>query len=126
MADIRGLLSDPQFNALDAATQKQVLGRVDPAFASLSDADFQQFKTKVSRPTPPTKPTDLAARGVPLPYGLSKNDNGTTKAEQGMEERYRKTYGQEPGPGLLHNKQGSEEILGAMMLPAARGALLAP
>src|SRR6187200_1154474 len=51
-ANIPGLLRDPQFLQLDAASQKQVLGRIDPAFRGLSDADFQQFKQRVGGAAP--------------------------------------------------------------------------
>lgn len=55
MPNVKGLLSDPDFNKLDPATQKTVLGRVDPDFASLSDSDYQSFRQKigVDHPTAP-------------------------------------------------------------------------
>src|SRR5208337_2597131 len=80
MADIRGLLSDPQFNALDVATQKRVLGRVDSVFSELSDADFQQFKSKMSPKLkgdvgpPPARPL--------LPPGLVRNPGEATQPRE--------------------------------------------
>lgn len=47
MADLKGLLSDPQFQQLTPGTQKQVLGRIDPGFGNLSDAEFTQFKQRL-------------------------------------------------------------------------------
>lgn len=47
MADVKGLLADPEFQKLDTATQKATLGRVDPAFSGLSDSDFASFRTRM-------------------------------------------------------------------------------
>jgi phosphoglycolate phosphatase-like HAD superfamily hydrolase len=45
--DIPGLLKDSRFNALDVSKQKDVLGRIDPRFAKLSDTDYQTFRTRM-------------------------------------------------------------------------------
>jgi hypothetical protein len=50
--DIKGLLSDPEFLALDEPTQRQVLSRLDPEFSKLSREQYQEFRLKVSPPTP--------------------------------------------------------------------------
>lgn len=66
MPNVKGLLSDPQFNALDAATQRQVLARVDPDFSSLDDRGYQDFRVKMgympSQDTMGTMPSSTAAR----------------------------------------------------------------
>lgn len=54
MADVKGLLADPEFQKLDSVTQKSVLGRVDPAFSGLSDGDFQSFVQRM-QPAPQPK-----------------------------------------------------------------------
>jgi hypothetical protein len=58
MADIKGLLGDPHFQQLDLATQRQVLGRVDPAFSNLSNDQLTEFRSKVgsSQPSQQTTP----------------------------------------------------------------------
>jgi hypothetical protein len=52
VADIPGLLKDPQFNALDAASQKAVLGKIDPSFGSLSDQDYTAFRQRMGSAAP--------------------------------------------------------------------------
>src|ERR1700733_7256233 len=47
MADVQGLLADPKFNSLDEATQRQVLGRLDPTFSTLDSSGYQAFRAKV-------------------------------------------------------------------------------
>lgn len=48
MADVKGLLSDTDFQKLDPATQKSTLGKLDPEFSSLTDDQFNQFKSKAT------------------------------------------------------------------------------
>lgn len=59
MADVKGLLSDPEFKQLDLATQKSVLGRLDPDFAGLSDADFQTFTRKMQGQDQQRRPENI-------------------------------------------------------------------
>jgi len=47
-AKVKGLLVDPQFQKLDIASQRRTLSRVDHDFAALSDADFEQFKQRIT------------------------------------------------------------------------------
>jgi len=47
MPDVKGLLADPDFQKLDLSTQKSTLGKLDPDFASISDGDYLQFRTKL-------------------------------------------------------------------------------
>jgi len=56
MADVNGLVSDPDFQKLDPASQRQALAGVsgDQSFAQLSDDDTQQF---LARMTPQTNKT---------------------------------------------------------------------
>jgi hypothetical protein len=63
MADLKGLLSDPDFQKLDLATQKSTLGRLDKDFSTLSDADYTKFRdTLVARGAgPPSTSTDTRA-----------------------------------------------------------------
>lgn len=70
MADVNGLLADPDFNSLDTPSQKAVLARVDPEFAGISDSDYQSFRQRMGGQSnaatfapPPPKP--------PLPAGLA-------------------------------------------------------
>lgn len=52
MADIQGLISDPEFTALSIKEQKQILTDFDPEFGSLSDKEVRQFvKPKESKAT---------------------------------------------------------------------------
>ena len=53
MADVNGVLADPQFRSLDPATQRQVLGRIDPTFSQISDQDYQQFMQRMNPPAAP-------------------------------------------------------------------------
>jgi len=58
MPDVKGLLSDPEFQRLDLPTRKMALGRLDPELGKLSDQDFQAFSQRLSGPpqfglTPP-------------------------------------------------------------------------
>lgn len=61
MPNVKGLLSDPQFNSLDSATQKSVLAGIDPQFGGISDSDFATFRQSVGSAAPtlrmPTPPT---------------------------------------------------------------------
>lgn len=67
MADIKGLLADHQFNQLDPATQKQVLGRIDSSFSGLSDQDYSTFKQRMTTPstTAGSGSTGLRLKGTP-------------------------------------------------------------
>lgn len=52
MADIQGLISDPEFTALSPKEQKQLLTDFDPEFGSLSEKEVRQFiKPKESKAT---------------------------------------------------------------------------
>lgn len=97
MADIQGMMADPAFQALDAATQKQALGRLDPAIGNLSDADYQTFRQRVAKPTPgmeklggqppaagspPTPPGALGAKPTPDNFWTSPNGFIRTGARQ--------------------------------------------
>ena len=44
MADINGLLNDPDFQKLDTPTQKATLSAIDSDFSGISDSDFAAFK----------------------------------------------------------------------------------
>src|SRR5215472_10986341 len=71
MADINGLLADPRFGSLSPAQQKQVLGRIDPAFSNLSDADLQDFKSRMQATSAPSRSfinTGISAQ--PQPQGI--------------------------------------------------------
>lgn len=70
MADIKGLLNDNEFKGLDVPTQKQVLGKIDPDFASLSDEDFNSFKTRLSAP-PETGLATATPTGISPGHGRS-------------------------------------------------------
>lgn len=73
MADVQGMLSDPTFNALDPATQRQALTRLDPTFGGLSDDDYQSFRKRLT-PLPGTEKTGLPGiPQAPLPEGLKQN-----------------------------------------------------
>jgi len=47
-ADIKGLLADPRFQALDTPSQKLVLGQIDSRFSGLSDSDLQSLKHRMA------------------------------------------------------------------------------
>src|ERR1041385_2686133 len=47
MADVKGLLADPTFNGLDEPTQRQVLGRIDPAFTNLDADGYRTFRQRI-------------------------------------------------------------------------------
>ncbi len=118
MADIKGLLADPQFNQLDHATQRQVLGRMDPVLGQLSEPDYQTFRLRMGGTSAPGTP--------PLPYmlqpGVPTPSTGTETEER---QKYYDTYHQDPGPGFMHNKQGTEEFLGASIAGTGAPAITA-
>lgn len=64
MADVKGLLADPRFQALSPEDQRLTLGRVDARFSGLSPADFQTFLSRV-------KPTEKPAEKKPPGLGES-------------------------------------------------------
>ena len=47
MADVKGMLADPEFQRLDVPTQKQALGQLDPELGKLSDDDYGKFVDQV-------------------------------------------------------------------------------
>lgn len=51
MADINGLLNDPRFGQLSPVDQRKVLGRIDPAFNHLTDAQLSDFRQRM-QPAP--------------------------------------------------------------------------
>jgi hypothetical protein len=73
--NVKGLLADPQFKALDLNSQKQTLGRVDPAFQGLSDTDFQSFLSRMNNPLQPSRTKSGFLPGaMNLPRNASKED----------------------------------------------------
>jgi hypothetical protein len=73
MADVKGLLSDPDFQKLDPATQKSTLGKLDPEFSSLTDDQFNQFKSKLS---PRHGASGSWAKGMPSNAEKTEIDKG--------------------------------------------------
>jgi hypothetical protein len=59
MADVKGLLADPEFQKLDMPTQKSTLGKLDPEFSTLSDGDYVKFRAGMTKPVAPSKDTRL-------------------------------------------------------------------
>jgi hypothetical protein len=53
MADVKGLFADPEFQQMDAVSQKAVLGRIDPELGGLSDQELKAFATKMAAPRIP-------------------------------------------------------------------------
>lgn len=45
MADIKGLLADPEFRSLPSSDKRQLLSEADPEFSSLSDQEIESFAT---------------------------------------------------------------------------------
>ena len=77
MADVKGLLSDPEFQKLDPATQKSTLGRLDPEFSSLTDEQFNQFKSKiVPKSNVPGWMTDKLPKKKDVPPVFDSNRTG--------------------------------------------------
>lgn len=72
MADIQGMLADPQFNALDAATQREALSRLDPDIGHLSDQDYANFRQRTSKTSVPGMER---LGGVPPAAGQRPNVN---------------------------------------------------
>ncbi len=125
MADVKGLLADPDFQKLDAATQKTVLGRVDSAFSGLSDSDFQSF---VQRMQPASAPS-LSSR---LPKELGHiytpplSDSGFNSENGFGPGTFGKGLSEVIQPG--HRMAGIHHILtggGEMALPFAAPAIAA-
>lgn len=50
MADVKGMLNDPEFNKMPMPQQKEALGKLDPEFSNLSDDQYQQFRQKMLAP----------------------------------------------------------------------------
>lgn len=67
MPDIKGLLADPEFNKLDPTSQKAVLGRIDSAFANLSDGDFQSFRQQMVESEPIRGTEKLGGKAPEVP-----------------------------------------------------------
>ncbi len=65
MADIRGMINDPQFGKLSPADQKAALMRLDPDFGKLSDAQAAEFVTRMKgQPFNPNEWVQKLATGV--------------------------------------------------------------
>lgn len=62
MADVKGLLADPEFQKLDPSIQKSTLGKLDPEFSSLTDDQFNQFKEKLSPRKEPRRKDTLTGK----------------------------------------------------------------
>ena len=72
MADVQGMLADPDFNRLDPATQRTALSRLDPTFANLSDSDYQAFRQRLAPKvdmSPKNVGVDTQGQGF-LPHAL--------------------------------------------------------
>lgn len=87
MADVQGLLADPQFQGLDPATQKQVLGKIDSSFSSLTDQQLNDFKAKVAPPPGLIQRAKNYFSGLPnimniMPEGI-KGADGVWRQPQG-------------------------------------------
>ena len=50
MADVKGMLADPEFNALDPVSQRQALSGIDPDFKDLTDEDYRAFRQRLEKP----------------------------------------------------------------------------
>lgn len=59
----------------------------------------------------------------PSPWNMSRTP--TTQVEEAARKRYYATYHQDPGPGFMHNKQGTEEFTGASLASIGAPALAA-
>ena len=72
MADVNGLLADPEFKKLDNATQRTVLGRIDPAFNSLSDSDYLSFRDRMQAPSTFSKVMGTLGEVARFPIEVAK------------------------------------------------------
>lgn len=70
MGDLNALIADPQFRSLPPDGQRAVLVRADPAFSSLSDAQFREFMGRATTPGVP-RPSLPALQG-PAPGIMSR------------------------------------------------------
>ena len=61
MADVKGLVNDPEFQQLDPVAQKRVLGRLDPEIGQLPDDAFNRFKLRLTNA--PQAPQTLPRTG---------------------------------------------------------------
>jgi hypothetical protein len=130
MANIKGMVNDPDFQGLSAADQQSALSAIDPAFGSLSPSDFQSAIKAIGGPSTMDK-VGSAARvaTTALTGGV-----GTSMSDVGNLWNLGNDVGKAAASGLASNPGGitptvnapgvdtGEEIAGNLMNPIAAGA----
>lgn len=81
MADVKGLLADPDFQKLDVNTQKSTLGKLDSQFSSLSDGDFLKFRADMQEKHAGSSRSGLTGRD-PRDPANPKSPNYKTALQQ--------------------------------------------